>query len=252
MSGKTAATEWPSSALLSEFVHAHFCSPSLFTTAHVWTQVKARQLWGDTTYTHDSDIVAVLLHRGYYRIVPEQPSSVVTELRVHIKLLPAQWQYPSKTRHGLRSRSWRLNPEEGGKYCSYKVHTLKQCETTHVFEVLIFLVRIRMLLRTMPLVFGEWRATVQNIPHQWQDIWVHPFRDLECHLNEFYCLIVWETLMGTIWQQPIQPATILSICSSTVLELLFRQCISGTSQGLGCSISTSTEMPLFLLSIILS
>jgi hypothetical protein len=29
-------------------------------------QVKSRQLWGEDVYTDDSDLVAVLLHLGYY------------------------------------------------------------------------------------------------------------------------------------------------------------------------------------------
>jgi hypothetical protein len=29
-------------------------------------QVKSRQLWGDGVYTDDSDLVAVLMHAGYY------------------------------------------------------------------------------------------------------------------------------------------------------------------------------------------
>ena len=29
-------------------------------------QVRARQLWGSDVYTHDSDVVAVLMHCGYW------------------------------------------------------------------------------------------------------------------------------------------------------------------------------------------
>jgi hypothetical protein len=32
----------------------------------VLSQVKGRQVWGDLTYTGDSDLVAVLMHMGYY------------------------------------------------------------------------------------------------------------------------------------------------------------------------------------------
>ena len=84
-------------------------------------QVKSRQLWGDLTYTHDSNIVAVLLHLGYYRMIPDRPPSVVVELRALIKLLPTQQHYPSHGRQGLRSRSWRMDPAKDRNYCSYKV-----------------------------------------------------------------------------------------------------------------------------------
>ncbi|CAD7698317.1 unnamed protein product [Ostreobium quekettii] len=91
----------------------------LMTCSH--QPVRARQLWGDLIYTHDSDIVAVLLHLGYYRMVPERPPSIVMEIRALIKLLPVQQYYASNTRHGLRSRSWRMDPSKDRKYCSYKV-----------------------------------------------------------------------------------------------------------------------------------
>eukprot|EP00803_Ostreobium_quekettii_P006949 evm.model.scf_1246.7 EVM.evm.TU.scf_1246.7 scf_1246:36091-39714(-) len=91
----------------------------LMTCSH--QPVKERQLWGDLIYTHDSDVVAVLLHLGYYRMVPERPPSVVQGMRALIRLLPVQQHYTSKTRHGLRSRPWRMDPSKDGNYCSYKV-----------------------------------------------------------------------------------------------------------------------------------
>ncbi len=42
-------------------------------------QVKARQLWGDHVYTDDSDIVAVLMHLGYYATNNTSNPSQVSE-----------------------------------------------------------------------------------------------------------------------------------------------------------------------------
>ena len=40
-------------------------------------QVRARQLWGSDVYTEDSDLVAVLMHTGYYSISqPHAPPSI--------------------------------------------------------------------------------------------------------------------------------------------------------------------------------
>lgn len=51
-------------------------------------QVKTRQIWGDKVYTGDSDIVAVLMHQGYYAHYLAHPPS-----QVGPKHLPGQ--YPS-------------------------------------------------------------------------------------------------------------------------------------------------------------
>lgn len=40
-------------------------------------QVRARQLWGSDVYTEDSDLVAALMHAGFYSIsLPAAPPSV--------------------------------------------------------------------------------------------------------------------------------------------------------------------------------
>ena len=36
-------------------------------------QVRARQLWGNEIYTQDSDLVAILMHLGYYNHVIATP-----------------------------------------------------------------------------------------------------------------------------------------------------------------------------------
>mmetsp|Transcript_7483 Transcript_7483/g.14721 ORF Transcript_7483/g.14721 Transcript_7483/m.14721 type:complete len:344 (-) Transcript_7483:231-1262(-) len=68
---------------------------------------KGRQLWGDLIYTADSDLVAVLVHEGYYAHFTSQPPLPVPikEFRALLKLLPDQEKYVSKTRF-LKSRSW--------------------------------------------------------------------------------------------------------------------------------------------------
>ena len=41
--------------------------------SNVCWQVRARQLWGNEIYTQDSDLVAVLMHLGYYNHVIAAP-----------------------------------------------------------------------------------------------------------------------------------------------------------------------------------
>ena len=49
-----------------------------------------RQIWGDSIYTGDSDIVAVLMHLGYFAHYLSQPPPQVQEFRALIRLLPPQ------------------------------------------------------------------------------------------------------------------------------------------------------------------
>lgn len=44
-------------------------------------QVRARQLWGSDVYTEDSDLVAVLMHTGYYSVVALHPPPSIAEVR---------------------------------------------------------------------------------------------------------------------------------------------------------------------------
>jgi Histone deacetylation protein Rxt3 len=45
-------------------------------------QVRARQLWGSDVYTEDSDLVAALMHSGFYSIsLPACPPTVRPELQ---------------------------------------------------------------------------------------------------------------------------------------------------------------------------
>lgn len=85
------------------------------------TQVKARQIWGDHDgYSPDTDIVAVLMHLGYYAHNLTNPPPNVVEVRAHIRLLPPRGSYPSKARF-LKSREWVGSTEQPQENCSYKV-----------------------------------------------------------------------------------------------------------------------------------
>jgi hypothetical protein len=79
-------------------------------------QVKARQIWGDTVYTADSDLVAVLMHMGFYAHYLSHPPNTVAEFRALLKLLPPQEKYNSRARF-VKSRLW-CSPGDG---CSYQV-----------------------------------------------------------------------------------------------------------------------------------
>ena len=43
-------------------------------------QVRARQLWGNIVYTQDSDLVAVLMHNGFYNHSLQQPPASMAEV----------------------------------------------------------------------------------------------------------------------------------------------------------------------------
>eukprot|EP00899_Mesostigma_viride_P006932 jgi/Mesvir1/1623/Mv05062-RA.4 len=80
-------------------------------------QVRARQLWGTGTYTDDSDIVAVLMHMGYYTPMASGPPPIVKEFRATVAILPPQDGYISSSCNSIRSRAW--GATRGG--CSYTV-----------------------------------------------------------------------------------------------------------------------------------
>lgn len=91
-------------------------------SASVRTQVKSRQIWGDLVYTPDSDLVAVLMHLGYYAHTLSHPPANVVEVRVLIKLVPPQASYPSKARF-VKSRAWN-SPTE---VCAFRVRWPEPC-----------------------------------------------------------------------------------------------------------------------------
>uniref|UniRef100_A0A7I4DEM4 Histone deacetylation protein Rxt3 n=1 Tax=Physcomitrium patens TaxID=3218 RepID=A0A7I4DEM4_PHYPA len=79
-------------------------------------QIRGSQLWGTDIYTNDSDIVAVLLHTGYYSPSPSPPPNSILELRATVRILESQNMYMSTLRNSIRSRAW-----GGGSGCSYSV-----------------------------------------------------------------------------------------------------------------------------------
>ncbi|KAG0631979.1 hypothetical protein M758_1G295700 [Ceratodon purpureus] len=83
-------------------------------------QIRGSQLWGTDVYTDDSDIVAVLLHTGYYSPSATPPPNSISELRATIRILGPQNMYTSTLRNGLRSRAWGGGGGGGGG-CSYSV-----------------------------------------------------------------------------------------------------------------------------------
>ncbi|KAL4425450.1 hypothetical protein ABPG75_009466 [Micractinium tetrahymenae] len=80
-------------------------------------QVRARQLWGSDVYTEDSDLVAVLMHCGYWYHSLTHPPAQVAEVRAVLKPQAPLERYPSTARNSIRSRAWAA-PVEG---CSYSV-----------------------------------------------------------------------------------------------------------------------------------
>nr|XP_024369246.1 myb-like protein X isoform X3 [Physcomitrium patens]XP_024369247.1 myb-like protein X isoform X3 [Physcomitrium patens]XP_024369248.1 myb-like protein X isoform X3 [Physcomitrium patens] len=97
-------------------------------------QIRGSQLWGTDIYTDDSDIVAVLLHTGYYSSSPVLPPNSTLELRATIRILESQNMYISTLRNGLRSRAW-----GGGSGCSY---TVERCRIMKVSSRLLVWLRI--------------------------------------------------------------------------------------------------------------
>lgn len=81
------------------------------------SQVRSRQLWGVDVYTQDSDVVAVLLHTGYFSPTLASAPSSIQEFRAIIKVQPGLPNYPSRSQNGLRSRAWAAET----KGCAYSV-----------------------------------------------------------------------------------------------------------------------------------
>ncbi|KAL9269844.1 hypothetical protein AKJ16_DCAP21514 [Drosera capensis] len=79
-------------------------------------QVRGGQLWGTDVYTDDSDLVAVLMHKGYCRPTASPPPPAIQELRATIRVLPPQDCYVSTLRNNVRSRAW-----GAAVGCSYRV-----------------------------------------------------------------------------------------------------------------------------------
>jgi hypothetical protein len=72
---------------------------------HPCLQVKSRQIWGDMYYTADSDLVAVLMHLGYYNSTQGHAPAALVEAHAILRLTKPRPSYPSKHRY-LKSRMW--------------------------------------------------------------------------------------------------------------------------------------------------
>jgi hypothetical protein len=81
-------------------------------------QVRARQLWGTDVYTSDSDVVAALMHQGYYSHALAAPPPGVAEVRAVLALLPPAARYVGSSRNAVRSRGWGVRPDTG---CAFRV-----------------------------------------------------------------------------------------------------------------------------------
>ncbi|CAK9256354.1 unnamed protein product [Sphagnum jensenii] len=109
----TGATKDNISSQAGLTVEIHIPADLATTSNH---QIRRRQLWGTDVYTDDSDIVAVLMHTGYYTPTATLPLHPASELHATIRIIPPQEMYTSMPRNSLRSRSW-----GGGSGCSYRV-----------------------------------------------------------------------------------------------------------------------------------
>ena len=81
-------------------------------------QVRARQLWGTDVYTSDSDVVAALMHQGFYSHALAAPPPGVAEVRAVLALLPPATRYAGSSRNAVRSRGWGVRPDTG---CAFRV-----------------------------------------------------------------------------------------------------------------------------------
>ncbi|KAG6737219.1 hypothetical protein POTOM_058732 [Populus tomentosa] len=86
-------------------------SLSLLSAGKRWTIMGDRYI-----YTNDSDLVAVLMHTGYFRPTASPPPPAIQELCATIRVLPSQDSYISMLRNNVHSRSW-----GAGIGCSYRV-----------------------------------------------------------------------------------------------------------------------------------
>ena len=68
--------------------------------------VKATQLWGTDVYTDESDVVAVLMHTGFFNSAVSEPPPILAEVQVFLRILPAQATYQSSLRNSVTSRTW--------------------------------------------------------------------------------------------------------------------------------------------------
>ncbi|KAK4527108.1 hypothetical protein GAYE_SCF35G5030 [Galdieria yellowstonensis] len=70
--------------------------------------VKSRNIWGETFYTEDSDLVAAVMHSGYAFLGYTSPNTFV-EMAVLIQVTKyhSETYFPSRRRYCYQSREWR-------------------------------------------------------------------------------------------------------------------------------------------------
>lgn len=91
---------------------------------------RKRKLWGTEVYTDDSDLLAIAVHSGYLRILPNShPPTLRGRGSLVLKLIvgPTLLRYESTVRQGLKSRNWG-NSHDGQ---SLIVHSLTLSNVRH-------------------------------------------------------------------------------------------------------------------------
>lgn len=151
-------------------------------------------MWGDGVYTHDSDIVPVLIHQGFYRNKIERPPSPIAEVQCVLKFEPGRTYYPSATRNRLCSRMWKCTEGCAG---SYSVSVVKLCTKSWCHLVTFNICRLIYWLMTLlcildgPVLLVEFFVLMPL--HHW-------FNSIASRLK----IVGWKRSMvqGFHWQQP--------------------------------------------------
>ncbi|KAJ4462194.1 putative Histone deacetylation protein Rxt3 [Paratrimastix pyriformis] len=86
--------------------------------------LRSRHIWGTDQYTDDSDLVAVLVHLGYYNPIYEVSPHVRGLLVTVTMIAEPPSSYSSTTRNNLRSRAWQVD-QEGGPVGAFQVRRVQ-------------------------------------------------------------------------------------------------------------------------------
>jgi len=84
-----------------------------------WFQVKQRHLFGDLVYTYDSDLLAVLMHLGFFRMMDTPPIGIVG-LKAIVRAVNNPGIFIGCLRNGMLSKTW-YSTQQQKKTCAYKV-----------------------------------------------------------------------------------------------------------------------------------
>lgn len=88
--------------------------PTFFPFLKKRSQKKRSISSGTDVYTHDSDVVAVLMHQGYYSHALAAPPPQLAEVRAVLRVLPPRRRYEGSSRNCVRSRGWASAPDDDG------------------------------------------------------------------------------------------------------------------------------------------